>query len=245
VRTDEAEQLKARQRISTMEGVLERAVMNGADNLLRQVESVMPDAALLSGAPQVRGFRLDNYGVFFDVAVPALRLSIVWMVKSMQSGSQVAGSALADLKSALSQMPPVERERLAGAVQRLELALGLTPPQSPARTALRPGGVGAAAVLPPTAAVLAADNPNELWTREVKAALMEAMLENSNALEIADQEWLTVAARDNVPSDPRIPGDSVDSRTVIFRVKGADLAAFHGRRIALDEARKRVEVREY
>src|SRR5688500_7248927 len=78
VARSEAEQIKARQRISTMEGVLERAVMNGADNLLRQVETVMPDGAMLSGQPQVRGFRLENYGVFFDVEVPALRLSVAW-----------------------------------------------------------------------------------------------------------------------------------------------------------------------
>jgi len=89
------------------------------------------------------------------------------------------------------------------------------------------------------------DNPNEAWTREVKSALMEAMLENSNPLGIGDNEWLTVAARDNVPSDPRIPGDSTDSSTVLFRVKGSDLAAFHGRRITMDEAKKRVEVTEY
>ena len=43
--SNEDEQVKARQRISTMEGVLERAVSNGAENLLRQVRTVMPDAA--------------------------------------------------------------------------------------------------------------------------------------------------------------------------------------------------------
>ena len=57
-----------------MEGVLERAVQLGVDNLRRRVRAVMPDDALLQGgAPQVRGFRLDGYGVFFDVEVPALR----------------------------------------------------------------------------------------------------------------------------------------------------------------------------
>jgi hypothetical protein len=74
----EAEQIKARQRISTLEGVFERAVSNGAENLLRQVRTVMPDAPMLSGAPKVRGFRLDGYGVFFDVEVPALRLPMTW-----------------------------------------------------------------------------------------------------------------------------------------------------------------------
>ena len=111
---------------------------------------------------------------------------------------------------------------------------------------LRTGAVGAATTArQPVAGPLDIDNPNEAWTHEVKSALMEAMLENSNPLGIGDNEWLTVAARDNVPSDPRIPGDNTDSSTVIFRVKGSDLAAFHARRITVDEAKKRVEVTEY
>jgi hypothetical protein len=247
-RTSEAEQIRVRQRISTMEGVLERAVMNGADNLLRQVETVMPDAAVLSGQPQVRGFRLDNYGVFFDVEVPALRLSIAWMVKSAQAGPQVASATLADLKAAVARMPPGERERMSVLLQRLELALGASVPGPPMASAmgLRTGAVGAATTArQPVPSPLDTDNPNEAWTREVKSALIEAMLENSNPLGIGDNEWLTVAARDNVPSDPRIPGDNTDSSTVIFRVKGSDLTAFHARRITIDEAKKRVEVTEY
>ena len=56
-----------------MEGVLERAVQLGVDNLRRRVRAVMPDDALLQGGvAQVRGFPLEGYGVFFDVEVPAL-----------------------------------------------------------------------------------------------------------------------------------------------------------------------------
>src|SRR5678815_6186480 len=62
----ELDQVKARQRISMMEGVLERAVSNGADNMVRQMKAVMGDAPMLTGVPEVRGFRLDGYGVFFD-----------------------------------------------------------------------------------------------------------------------------------------------------------------------------------
>lgn len=238
----EADQIRARQRLATLESVLERAVMNGADILLRQME---PDSAMLTGQPQVRGFRLEGYGVFFDVEVPALRISIAWMVKSAaRSGPQVASSALADLKSMIARMPPGDRERMAGAVQRLELALSATAPMASPVTALRSDDAS------PSAAALAdgpleMSNPNDAWTREVKAALIEAMLEHSNALEVGDNEWLTVAARDNVPNDPRVPGGSTDFSTVILRVKGSDLAALHARKITLDEARTRVEVKEF
>jgi hypothetical protein len=71
------------------------------------------------------------------------------------------------------------------------------------------------------------------------------MIENSGPLAVAPDEWLTVAARDNLPRDPLVPGDTADFSTVIFRVKGSDLAAFRGNRLSLAEAREKVEVREY
>ena len=62
---------------------------------------------------------------------------------------------------------------------------------------------------------------------------MDAMIENSGPIALGADEWLTVAARDNVPRDPLIPTDAADTRSVIFRVKGSDLAAFRaGRRHA-------------
>src|SRR5678816_1860656 len=68
------EQTKSRQRVFMMEGVLERAVQIGVDTLRQRVRTVMPDdTLLLSGAPAVRGFRLEGYGVLFDIEVPALR----------------------------------------------------------------------------------------------------------------------------------------------------------------------------
>ena len=245
-RQTDAEQVKARQRISTMEGILERAVLNGADNLLRQVESVMPDAMTLSSAPQVRGFRLEGYGDFFDVGVPALRPSIAWMMRSMQSGTRIATGALNDLKMIHAQTSDrTVREQLAQIIPQLELSLGATAAPAP-RVATRAGGLSAANLQPPAqvATSRAIENPNAAWTEEVKAALIEAMLDHSGSLAVADEEWLTVAARDNLPSDPLVPGDTVDSSTVIFRVKGSDLAAFHSRRISMDEARKRVHVTE-
>src|SRR5258705_11336629 len=67
----EADQVKARQKISMMESVLESAVANGADSLMRAVRAVMPpDALMMTGAPSARGFRLEGYGVVFDCGVP-------------------------------------------------------------------------------------------------------------------------------------------------------------------------------
>ena len=50
-------QVRARQRIAMMEGTLESAVKIGADNLLRQVRSAVPDPPMLTG--DSRGARVS------------------------------------------------------------------------------------------------------------------------------------------------------------------------------------------
>ena len=56
---NEADQIRARQKISMMEGVLERAVQNGAETMIRQFKTVTQDSPRLTGLPEARGFRLD------------------------------------------------------------------------------------------------------------------------------------------------------------------------------------------
>jgi len=216
----EAEQVRSRQRISMMEGALERAVSNGAENMLRKVRSVMPDPPMLTGAPRVRGFRLDGYGVFFDVEVPALRMPLTWTMRYMLDERR---AALNQLLSELRRLPveSPNRERLDVLVRQLERTDG------------------------PKETAAAASDPNEAYTQSVKESLLDAMLENSGPIALSNEEWLTVAARDNLPRDPLIPGDTAELNTVIFRLKGSDLAAFRAGRLTLEEARKRVEAREY
>ena len=63
-------------------------------------------------------------------------------------------------------------------------------------------------------------------------------------LNLGPNEWFTVAARDNVPNDPLVPGDSTDLKSVIFKVKGSDLAAFRSGQITIEQARERVTAEE-
>jgi hypothetical protein len=87
-------------------------------------------------------------------------------------------------------------------------------------------------------------DPSEAYTEEVKAAIVDAMIEYSGALVIGADEWLTVAAKDNEPSNPFTQGDP-DVMTILLRIKGSDIADFQARRVTLEEVRKRVEVREF
>jgi hypothetical protein len=223
----ELEQIKQRQRLSLMEGVLERAVANGADNLLRQVKNVMPDVPMLTGAPEVRGFRLDGYGVFFDVEVPALRLPLAWTLRYVVDGNRLAvNAALAQLRAMVLEQPAQDRQRLEVLVRQMEER---NLPQAQTASNVDPEVVR---------------DPNEAYTRAVKEALVDAMLESSGPLNLGPDEWLTVAARDNVPNDPLVPGDSTDLKSVIFKVKGSDLAAFRSGQITLEQARSRVKAEE-
>ncbi len=237
-------QVRARQRIAMMEGTLESAVKIGADNLLRQVKAVAPDPPMLTGFPEVHGFRLDGYGIFFDVGVPMLRLPVTWPLRYMiNSDNRDLEVLAAELKTLAAQVDVRYQPQLAQVVRRLEMRA-----QGPGPVALRgPGAVTASqvAVTPPNVDSRVLENPAEGYTREVKAALIDAMIEHSGPLGLGPEEWLTVAARDNVPRDPLIPGDATDFSTIIFRMKGSDLAAFRGGRMTLEEARQKVEVREY
>jgi hypothetical protein len=261
-RPPEADAVKARQKISMFEGVLERAVSNGADNVLRQMREIVPvgdSPLMLMGQPHVRGFRLDGYGVFFDVEVPALRLSMAWALRYMVDQNGVtAGAAVADLRSFVAQQArdPRDRERMERALQRLEAQVGPAVPRAAAaansggvatRVADQVGSNGPALIGPAQVDQVVIDDPNEAFTREVKDALVEAMIENSGPIALGTEEYLVVAARDNARTDRlAVPSDAAsDLHTIMIRIKGSDLAAFREGKIAIEEAKKRVQVREY
>ena len=255
----DAGQLRARQRIFMMEGVLERAVQLGVDNLRRRVRAVMPDDALLQGgAPQVRGFRLDGYGVFFDVEVPALRRSLAWSLRTMNETGAALARDLAQMQAFVQAMGDARaRAEMERMLQRIQRQVG--PPPQPASDRVASQGLATvaaqslpgpgAAPAPEPAVPQQADpvllgDPSEAYTGEVRAAMIDAMIENSGPLVIGADEWLTVAARDNAPSDPFTPGDH-DVTTLVLRIKGSDLNAFRAGQLTLDQARARVEVGEF
>src|SRR5690349_10938918 len=127
VSREEVDQVKARQKISMMESVLESAVANGADSLMRAVRGVMPpDALMLTGAPSVRGFRLEGYGVFFDVEVPAFRKTLAWSLRQMVDENGLgAAAAVNQLKTYIATVQdPRQRATLDRALRRLELQVG-------------------------------------------------------------------------------------------------------------------------
>ena len=83
----------------------------------------------------------------------------------------------------------------------------------------------------------------EKYRNEVKLQLTDAMLDFSKNLELKPDEWLSVAARG---SDGALtPGEILRLTTVVLRVKGSDLADYFAGRLTRDEARAKVEVRQF
>src|SRR5262249_38741930 len=187
-------------------------------------------------------FRLDGYGVFFDVEVPMLRQSVAWSLRQMfdQSGPSL-NAAIDRIRQLITTVTdPRARQQFDDALRRIELQAGPAPGLAPAGSGVEPSAAQARPISP--AALEWLNDPNGAYTSEVKNALIDAMLEHSGPLNLRADEWLTIAARDGEPSDRLNPGDDIGS--IIIRIKGSDLGALHTNRITLQEARKRIEVHE-
>lgn len=244
----EAEQIRLRQQLGNMESALERAISIGAQNVIVEVRRIVPDRPRLLGQTRVSSVRLPGYGILFSVDVPILRLPLTWQVTVRDVQTRDALMAIQQLRTRASNMASGrERTELENQANQLEqqVALGNFQAVEPRRGAvaaasLAPVGVPRPSDVEPS--VLA--DPESAYTREVKTALINAMLSQSQELGIKSDEWLTVVARDGMPNDPQFPGDLIDSTTQVMRVKGSVLAAYQSKAITLEEARKQVEVTE-
>ena len=88
-----------------------------------------------------------------------------------------------------------------------------------------------------------ADDPGQRYRDAVKLALIDAMLDNSKNLALQADEWLTIAARGSETG--LLTNEILQLRTVVLRVKGSDLADFLAGRLTQEEARQKVEVRQF
>ncbi|HEY0285344.1 MAG TPA: hypothetical protein VGC23_08145 [Vicinamibacterales bacterium] len=78
-------QIEARQQIAGLEGALEDAVRQGTQMLNHRLQASNTDnMVMLAGLTRARGFRLDDYGVVFDVEFPSMRRSMVWSIQELE-----------------------------------------------------------------------------------------------------------------------------------------------------------------
>ena len=246
---------RQRYQVRVMEQVLERAVEHGATLTRERLRPYLPADMLLTENARVRGFRLEGYGIFFDVAVPSLEGTLPWMFRALDQNNLGLDSALRTLRSFIESASPGD-DNLQQALKRLELQVGPSMPVpvsgDPQKPAILTGAAMPGPVVPdppipsspPRAMGPVQGDPQEIYRADIRDTLMDAMLDHGRALGIGPEEWFTIAARSNDDRPPVLPAET-EARTVIIKVKGSDLNAFLGGQISRDEARRRMDVRVF
>jgi hypothetical protein len=88
--------IQARQQIASLETALEQAVRYGTQMLDQRLQaSSAANMVMLAGMTRARGFRLEDYGVMFDVEFPSMRRSMVWSLQELQRANTGGGRAAA------------------------------------------------------------------------------------------------------------------------------------------------------
>src|SRR5689334_3827599 len=109
-----------RYQIGLMEGILQRAAEHGAKMTRDRALAVIPGDMLLTDEVQVRGFRLEGYGVFFDIDMPDLEGTLPWMVRTLDQNDLGLESALRSMRALIdANGTPNDRQ----AFQRIEVQL--------------------------------------------------------------------------------------------------------------------------
>jgi hypothetical protein len=210
-----AEQLRRHEQINLFEGTLERAVTNAARHVAKDVQSHTNNANFFSGEARAKGFILDGYGVFVYVEIPALDLTLSIMIDQLDRQQQ--------LQQQRAEPGPVSNN-----------------PDGKIEPKVEPK-----VVMPPTAreALQAVMDTGQKYRNEVKLALTDAMLDFAKNLELKPDEWLSVAARGS--EGALTPGEIFQLTTVVLRVKGSDLADYLAGRLTKEDARAKVELRQF
>ena len=252
-----------RRHVYVMEGALVRAVAFGGQRLTRDIKSIVPEMLAVSGQPHARGVYLESYGVFFDVGVPVLHQSSFFTLRSFLGDDPGLLQTIDFLRQQTkAARTPAERDAIDNTIRRLELQKNpFAEAQLPQLTFPNAAASGDAPIAPtvvnesvPAQPAKAIDfkylsDPNAInrtYTEFVQRELIDAMIDFSGPMSIAADEFLTVAARDNMPRDSLAPPDPYDEVvTVLLRIKGSDLAAYRASQIDRAEMLKRVQVREF
>src|SRR5712671_5240601 len=142
-----------RYQVGQMERVLEGAVEHGVTITRDRLQALAQTSAdtLVSDNAHARGFRLDGYGVFFDVTVPTFDATLTWSLRTLDQNDLGLDSALRTLQSHIKTAGDPNLEQ---ALKRLELQVN---PAVLARTAVP--DVAGARTTTGSAASTSADKP--------------------------------------------------------------------------------------
>jgi hypothetical protein len=238
-----AQQIDARHQIEAFESVLEKAVGLGGQMWVNHMQSPATPApsntrveVLLTGQTSARGFRLEGYGAVFDVEFPSIRRSVAWTMSTLDRPDPELLAAMKELRRK-SQGDADEESR-----QQMDRYIKSLEEQIQAYDARARNVSSKSESAPSAQAQMTVEDPRLSYITDLANALITAVLDSGAATGVGPDEWLTVAARESLdlrflPDDP--------ATTLIMRVKGSDLAALRDKQLTRDDARKRIEVKQY
>jgi hypothetical protein len=235
---------ESRYQIGQIERLLEGAVEHGATVIRERLQAIVPADMLLTENARARGFRLDGYGVFFDVEVPSLE-GTFWSYRTLDQNDLGIDNALQTIRSFV-EAAAANDVNVRQALERIELQVTPAGSLTPVAPVLSGQSVSTRSAAPsqPVSNDPILNNPNEAYRAAIRAALMDAMLEHTRGLGITPTEWLTVAARSS-DDRPRLAPADPEGQTNLLSIRGSDLAAFLAGQITREEALKRVDVRVF
>jgi hypothetical protein len=190
---------------------LRSAVVLGGQKLAQQAAAIVPDGILaFAEQPIVRGVKLDGWGYFFDVQAPNIQSTI--MALDMMNQSRRSRQA-PPVPSANPDVQPVGGRAVVSAT-------GVTVEPDPMADDLAaPGG------------------PDRAYSKYVREALIDALLDSSAMLPLAPDDHLTIAAQgiDQPGSNPLY-----QTRKLMLTIKGSDLQDMRQGRITREQAKARI-----
>ena len=208
--------------LATMEEVLVRTVNQSVRDVEQQLPSTMPGIVLFAGPAQVRGFRLADYGVFFDVEYPVLRRTILWSMQMLGANLEADFRMFQRRMERLADLPSIERmlgdDDLVRRSTLSSVGLGAAADQRARDLDLDAGLVSP--VVPSSAAQprVPGSEVDDLLRAALNGALVDAVLRHGDALAalLGQDEWLTVTARDVRARRSRDSTLRVKARDVVF-----------------------------
>lgn len=228
----------SRLQMTVMEDAFARAVegVHGRAIDALQVSAGLPAMFTFDGNTRARAFRIDGYGVFFDVDLPPIPRSVEWSVRVLDNGAVLVG----DIEQLQEQLNRLNDPRVTRVLQ--PIIKNMQTKVSSGSTASGQAGQSPDGAKPALVGNRAAEDPFAGYLRELKQTLAQIMLEYGPTIQLAPEDWLHVAAREMSPK--LMPGNPTDA-TIMLRLKGSDIAALKAGRLSVDEAGRRIEVKEH
>ena len=231
--------IESRYQLRIMERVFEQAVTDGAEQFASRIETSDPSSRInFAGTAQARGFRLDGYGVFFDVQVPMLRPSINWVFRQLNQ-SDLSARLAADLDKVLpvlrENMRTFDDEQLMENFERALLAFRrpLPPgsPMEPTRTGSQRGRRARR--------VASEEDLQAEYAAQIATEVTAVILDHSEAILLGADDWLVVATVASF-SPNNTPG-----MKMMLKILGSDLIALRAGELSREDAIKRIETGEF